>query len=53
MLLQDRSYEIDPNNILGVQDRQRGLSKQKDQYIFAEIGITFNLSSYRCPGTRD
>lgn len=49
-LLQDRSYEIDPNNILGVQGRQRGLSKQKDQYIIAEIGLTFNLSSYRCPG---
>lgn len=48
-LLQDRSYEIDPNNILGVQGRQRGLSKQKDQYIIAEIGLTFNLSSYRCP----
>ncbi|MEP6675672.1 MAG: DUF6089 family protein, partial [Ferruginibacter sp.] len=50
-LLQDRSYEIDPNNILGVEGRQRGLSKQKDQYIIAEIGLTFNLSSYRCPGT--
>jgi hypothetical protein len=48
-LLQDRSYEIDPANPLGVQGRQRGWSKQKDQYIFAEIGISFNLSSYRCP----
>lgn len=49
-LLQDRSYEIDPNNILGIEGRQRGLSKQKDQYIIAEVGLTFNLSSYRCPG---
>ncbi len=48
-LLQDRSYEIDPSNLLGVQGRQRGWSKQKDQYIFAELGISFNLSSYRCP----
>lgn len=48
-LLQDRSYEIDPNNILGVQGRQRGYSKQKDQYIFAEVGLTFNLSTYKCP----
>jgi hypothetical protein len=47
--LQDRSYELDPNNILGVEGRQRGFSKQKDQYIFAEIGISFNISSYRCP----
>ncbi|MGB4845538.1 MAG: DUF6089 family protein [Ferruginibacter sp.] len=48
-LLQDRSVEIDPNNPLGVEGRQRGWSKQKDQYIIAEIGITYNLSSYRCP----
>ena len=49
--LQDRSYETvaDPNNLLGVEGRQRGFSKQKDQYIFAEIGISFNISSYRCP----
>lgn len=48
-LLQDRSYEIDPVNILGTEGRQRGWSKQKDQYVIAEIGLTFNLSSYRCP----
>ena len=48
-LLQDRSYEIDPDNIIGVEGRQRGWSKQKDQYIIAEIGLTYNLSSYRCP----
>jgi hypothetical protein len=48
-LLQDRSYEIDPASPLGVQGRQRGWSKQKDQYIMAEIGFSFNLSSYRCP----
>lgn len=48
-LLQDRSYEIDPDKIIGVEGRQRGWSKQKDQYIIAEIGVTYNLSSYRCP----
>lgn len=48
-LLQDRSYEIDKNNVLGIEGRQRGFSKQKDQYIIAEIGISFNLNSYRCP----
>jgi hypothetical protein len=48
-LLQDRSYELDPNNVLGVEGRQRGFSKQRDQYIIAEIGISFNISSYRCP----
>ena len=39
-LLLDRSYEIDPVNILGVEGRQRGWSKQKDQYIIAEIGFS-------------
>ena len=48
-LLQDRSYELDPNNLLGREGRQRGWSKQKDQYIIAEIGLSFNISTYRCP----
>lgn len=48
-LLQDRSYELDPNFILGREGRQRGWSKQKDQYIIAEIGLSFNISTYRCP----
>jgi hypothetical protein len=49
--LQDRSVELDPSSPLGVEGRQRGWSKQKDQYIIAEIGITYNLSTYKCPGT--
>ncbi|MFM7710958.1 MAG: DUF6089 family protein [Ferruginibacter sp.] len=49
-LLQDRSWEIDPNNMLSsVPGRQRGWSKQKDQYIIAEIGLSVNIGSYRCP----
>ncbi len=49
-LLQDRSYELDPNNMLSnVPGRQRGWSKQKDQYVIAEIGISFNIGTYRCP----
>ena len=51
-LLQDRSYELDPSNVIGVEGRQRGWSKQKDQYIIAEIGITYNLSSYKCPSAK-
>ncbi len=46
-ILQDRSFEV--GEPIGVEGRQRGFSKQKDQYVFAEIGISFNLSSYRCP----
>ena len=48
-LLQDRSYEIDPANTIGVEGRQRGWSKQKDQYIIAEIGLSINISTYKCP----
>jgi hypothetical protein len=50
-LLQDRSYEVLDKNqaLLGQEGRQRGFSKQKDQYIIAEVGLTFNISSYRCP----
>jgi Domain of unknown function (DUF6089) len=51
-LLQDRSVEIDPVNPLGVEGRQRGWSKQKDQYIIAEVGLTYNLSTYRCPSAK-
>lgn len=47
--LQDRSYEIDANNILGVEGRQRGWSKQKDQYMIIEIGLSYSFGSYRCP----
>jgi hypothetical protein len=48
-ILQDRSIEIDPATPLGIEGRQRGFSKQRDQYVIAEIGISFNISSYRCP----
>jgi hypothetical protein len=49
--LQDRSTEIysTPPYLGDQAGRQRGWSKQKDQYIFAEIGLSFNISTYRCP----
>lgn len=46
-IMQDRSFEV--GTPIGVEGRQRGFSKQKDQYAMAEIGISFNLTSYRCP----
>ena len=51
-LLQDRSYELDPNNLLGVEGRQRGFSKQKDQYLIFEFGLSLNISTYRCPSAK-
>jgi hypothetical protein len=51
-LMQDRSYEINPTNMLSsVPGRQRGWSKQRDQYVIAEIGISFNIGTYKCPTT--
>lgn len=49
-LLQDRSYET--GEPIGIAGRQRGWSKQKDQFITAEVAISFNLSSYKCPTAR-
>jgi hypothetical protein len=47
LALQDRSTEL--GTPIGVEGRQRGWSKQKDQYVIAEIGIAFTISSYHCP----
>ena len=49
-ILQDRSFETGTS--IGVEGRQRGFNKQKDQYIIAEIGISFSITSYKCPSTK-
>jgi hypothetical protein len=46
-LLSDRSYEL--GEPIGLPGRQRGSSRQKDQFITAMFHVTFNLQSYRCP----
>lgn len=46
-ILQDRSFEL--GGRIGVEGRQRGFSKQKDQYIIAEVGVSFSISTYKCP----
>ena len=46
-IMQDRSFEV--GTPIGIEGRQRGFSKQKDQYTIAEVGISFNITSYRCP----
>jgi hypothetical protein len=50
-LLQDRSYETGAD-VIGIEGRQRGYPKQKDQYVMAEITVSFNLTSYKCPPTK-
>jgi len=51
-ILQDRSFDTGNGIPIGVEGRQRGFSKQKDQYAIAEIGISFNITSYHCPTAR-
>lgn len=46
-LLSDRSYEL--GDRIGIPGRQRGNSRQKDQFVTAMFHVTFNLQSYRCP----
>lgn len=46
-LLSDRSYEL--GTPIGIEGRQRGNSKQNDQFVTAMLHITFNLQSYKCP----
>ncbi len=46
-LLYDRSYEY--GTPIGIKGRQRGNSKQKDQFVTAMFHISFNLQSYKCP----
>lgn len=50
LLLYDRSYEL--GEPIGIINRQRGNSKQKDQFVTAMVHITFNLQSYKCPTAR-
>ena len=49
-ILQDRS--VDKGAAIGAEGVQRGFSKQNDQYIIAEIGLSFNISTYKCPSAR-
>jgi hypothetical protein len=46
-LLQDRSYETGTS--IGIKGRQRGNSLQKDAFVTMQVGLSFNIQSYRCP----
>jgi hypothetical protein len=46
-LLYDRSYEL--GTPIGIKGRQRGNSRQKDQFVTAMFHVSFNLQSYKCP----
>jgi hypothetical protein len=55
-----QNYLQDPSRFLSLdgnpifkKGQQRGWSKQKDQYGILEVGISFNIGSYRCPKALD
>jgi hypothetical protein len=48
-LLQDRSGEL--GEPIGVYGKQRGWSKQKDQYLMSQVGLSFNFIKYNCPSS--
>jgi hypothetical protein len=47
-LLQDRSYATGDGQRIGTPGRQRGNSRDKDQYVTAEFTISILFTSYRC-----
>jgi len=49
--LQDRSYET--GTPIGIKDRQRGNSLQKDAYVMLHVGLSYNLFSYKCPSPKN
>jgi hypothetical protein len=49
-LLSDRSYEL--GEPIGIPGRQRGNSRQKDQFATAMFFVAFNLQSYHCPSAK-
>ncbi len=48
--LEDRSYET--GEPIGIKGRQRGYSNQKDSYLTAQVFVSFNLTSYKCPSAK-
>jgi hypothetical protein len=48
-VLQDRSTE-NGGALLGVAAKQRGISSDRDQYIFAQFSLSFRIRDYTCPG---
>lgn len=48
-ILQDRSIELNPAQPLGRAGKQRGNSQTRDQYLFLQFNISFQLKTYKCP----
>jgi len=48
--LQDRSGAT--GETIGIKGRQRGYANQKDGYLTAQVTLSFNLTSYKCPSAK-
>jgi hypothetical protein len=46
--LQDRSVEV-TNIPLGREGKQRGNTQSRDQYMFLQFNLSFQLKTYKCP----
>ena len=49
-IMQDRSFET--GTPIVTEGKQRGYSNQNDSYVFAEVMLSFNLTSYKCPSAK-
>ena len=49
LALQDRSAEVTKGSTFGITGKQRGNTASMDQYLVAEVSVSFNFTSYRCP----
>jgi Domain of unknown function (DUF6089) len=49
-IMQDRSYVY--GTPIGIAGRQRGYENQRDSYVLAEVMLSFNLTTYKCPTPR-
>jgi len=50
-VLQDRSTEVSETPI-GIEGRQRGVSKTWDKYMMMQFTLSFRFPTYKCPGQR-
>ncbi|NDC41332.1 MAG: hypothetical protein EBZ77_07260 [Chitinophagia bacterium] len=47
--LQDRSVELNASEPLGRAGKQRGNTSSFDQYLIANVSLSFHFTTYRCP----
>jgi hypothetical protein len=51
LALQDRSVELNPAVPLGRAGKQRGNTSSYDQYLIAQVSLSWHFTTYRCPAS--